>query len=405
MTTVEDIPFWSAEFKRSSYETYAQMRAEGPIREVNLPNAQRGVWLITRYDDVLNVLKDPRFVKDWRNAMSQEEREQTVKIPESVQLLSQHMLGFDPPQHTRLRALVSKAFTPRYIERLRPRVQQIADELIDTLEGRGEIDLIEEFAFPLPITVIAEMLGVPVEDRAQFRVWSDVIVSGVPSKDRMQRLEEVTDAFTAYLRRLFAERRANPGDDLISGLLAAEEQGDRLSERELFGMVFLLLIAGHETTVNLIGNGMLALLTHPDQLELLRSRPELAETAIEEFLRYDGPVETSTLRYAREDVALGDVLIQRGSSVLVVLGSANRDEQRFAAADDLDITRADNRHVAFGYGIHYCLGAPLARLEGQIAFNTLLRRLPNLRLAVPLEQIAWRPSTLMHSLLTLPVAF
>lgn len=405
MTIVEDIPFWSAAFKRSSHETYARMRAEGPIREVNMPSTERSTWLITRYDDVLNVLKDPRFVKDWRNAMSQEERERTVNVPASVELLSYHMLGFDPPQHTRLRALVSKAFTPRYIERLRPRVQQIADELIDTFQNRSQIDLIEEFAFPLPITVIAEMLGVPVEDRDQFRVWSDTIVSGEPSKDRMQRLEEVTNAFTDYLRHLFAERRASPGEDLISGLLTVEEQGDRLTERELFGMVFLLLIAGHETTVNLIGNGMLALLTHTDQLELLQQRPELIETAIEEFLRYDGPVETSTVRYAREDVALGDVVIPRGSPVLVVLGSANRDEQRFAAADDLDITRADNRHVAFGYGIHYCLGAPLARLEGQIAFQTLLRRLPHLHLAVPLEQITWRPSTLMRSLVTLPVAF
>jgi cytochrome P450 PksS len=404
MSTTIDLPFWSAEFKRSSYESYAHLRAEQPVCQVELPN-RRSVWLVTRYDDVMATLKDPRFIKDWRTALSEEERAKIGPVPESVRLIGEHMLSFDPPRHTRLRALVSKAFTPRYIEQLRPRIQQIADGLIDAVQARGHMDLIDEFAFPLPITVIAEMLGVPAEDRGRFRTWSDAVIAGEPAADRLERLGVLMDEFTDYLRGLFEQRRASPGPDLISGLLAAEEQGDRLSERELFGMVFLLLIAGHETTVNLIGNGMLALLTHPDQLALLRERPELVETAVEEFLRYDGPVETSTMRFATEDVEIGGALIPRGSSVLVVLGSANRDGQRFGCPHQLDITRADNRHVAFGYGIHYCLGAPLARLEGQVAFATLLRRLPGLRLAAPLEELAWRPSMIVRGLRGLPVEF
>ena len=404
MSTAIDLPFWSAEFKRRAHEAYAQVRIEQPVCRVETPTG-RSIWLVTRYDDVMAVLKDPRFIKDWHVGMTEEDRTKIGPVPAAFELLTEHMLNLDPPRHTRLRALVSKTFTPRYIEQLHPRIQQIADELIDAVQARGQMDLIEEFAFPLPLTVITEMLGIPVEDQARFRAWTDAIVGGEPTPDRYRRMEVPLNEFTGYLGQMLRQRRAAPGADLVSGLIAAEERGDRLSERELFGMVFLLLVAGHETTVNLIGNGMLALLTHPDQLALLKARPELVETAVEELLRFDGPLETSTMRYAAEDAVVGGVAIPRGSSVLVVLASANRDEQRFGFPHQLDIARADNRHVAFGHGIHHCLGAPLARLEGQVAFGTLLRRLPNLRLAVPPEALSWHPGSLIRSLRALPVEF
>ena len=327
-------------------------------------------------------------------------------IPDVMKPLSRNMLDTDPPDHERLRALVSKAFTPRLIERMRPRVRAIADELLDAVQDKGEMDLIDDYAFPLPITVIAELLGVSAEDRNKFREWSNAAVSGDTTQEYVERiLLPHMQAFTGYLREMFDEKRRNPRDDLISALVQAEEAGDKLGEDELLGMVFLLLIAGHETTVNLIGNGVLALLTHPDQLRRLREDPALIKPAIEELLRYDGPVETSTERFAREDVQIGDIIVQRGEMVLVVLASADHDPERFEDPDDLDITRADNKHLAFGKGIHFCLGAPLARMEGQIAINTLLRRMPDLRLKDPPEFLIWRPGLLLRGLKGLPVEF
>jgi cytochrome P450 len=392
-------------FKADPYPTYTRLRSSAPVYRAALPDG-RGVWLITRYEDVLAVLKDQRFVKDWRGALTPEQLAQVPPIPEVMKPLSQNMLDTDPPDHERLRALVSKAFTPRLIERLRPRVQAISDGLLDAVQDRGEMDLIDDYAFPLPITVIAELLGVPAEDRNNFREWSDAAVSGNASQEYMEEiLIPHMQAFTDYLRALFEEKRANPGDDLVSGLVRAEEAGDRLSEDELLGMVFLLLVAGHETTVNLIGNGVLALLQHPDQLRKLKEDPSLIKPAIEELLRYDGPVETSTERFAREDVEIGDQVIPRGEMVLVVLAAADHDPERFSGPDELDITRTDNRHLAFGKGIHHCLGAPLARMEGQIAISTLLRRMPNLRLKGSPESLSWRPGMILRGLRGLPVEF
>lgn len=392
-------------FKADPYPTYARLRSSAPVYRAALPDG-RGVWLITRYEDVLAVLKDHRFVKDWRGALTPEQLAQVPPIPEVMKPLSQNMLDTDPPDHERLRALVSKAFTPRLIERLRPRVQAISDGLLDAVQDRGEMDLIDDYAFPLPITVIAELLGVPAEDRNNFREWSDAAVSGNASQEYMEEiLIPHMQAFTDYLRALFEEKRANPGDDLVSALVRAEEAGDRLSEDELLGMVFLLLVAGHETTVNLIGNGALALLQHPDQLRKLKEDPSLIKPAIEELLRYDGPVETSTERFAREDVEIGGQVIPRGEMVLVVLAAADHDPQRFSDPDELDITRTDNRHLAFGKGIHHCLGAPLARMEGQIAISTLLRRMPNLRLKGSPESLSWRTGMILRGLRGLPVEF
>jgi cytochrome P450 len=392
-------------FKANPYPTYAELRSTAPVHRVELPDGL-GIWLITRYDDVLAVLKDERFVKDWRKALTPEQLAQVPPIPPVMEALSRNMLDMDPPDHQRLRSLVSKAFTPRLIERLRPRVQAIADGLLDAVQDRGEMDLIDDYAFPLPITVIAELLGVPAEDRDSFREWSDAAVSGNTTQEHLDKvLIPHMQAFTDYLHALFEEKRKNPKDDLVSALLRAEEAGDKLSEDELLGMVFLLLVAGHETTVNLIGNGVLALLQHPDQLQKLKDDPSLIKPAVEELLRYDGPVETSTERFAREDVRIGETVIPRGEMVLVVLAAADHDPERFADPDELDITRVDNRHLAFGKGIHHCLGAPLARMEGQIAISTLLARMPDLRLKGSPESLSWRPGLTLRGLRGLPLEF
>jgi cytochrome P450 len=293
------------------------------------------------------------------------------------------MLVSDPPDHTRLRTLVQKAFTPRMVDHLRPRIQSVVDELLDkALEGGGEFDLIEHLAYPLPVIVIAELLGVPAEDRATFHDWSAALAASLDplvTSEMMDRAWVSRDALHAYLRGIISERRRNPRGDLISALVAVEEQGDTLSEPELVVMCTLLLIAGHETTVNLIGNGMQALLRHPDQLTRLRERPALITPAIEELLRFDPPVQM-TGRMLLEDVQLGGKTIPAGEFVLPLLGAANRDPNQFSNPDQLDISRNPNPHVAFGRGIHFCLGAPLARVEGQIVIGSLIRRCPNLRL-------------------------
>ncbi len=399
------VDLFDPEFKANPYPAYAQLRSDAPVHRVALPNGQ-GMWLVTRYEDVSAVLRDERFVKDWRNAMTPEQLAQMPPIPEVMRPLSKNMLDTDPPDHERLRALVSKAFTPRLIERMRPRVQAIADALLDAVWDKGEMDLIDDYAFPLPIIVIAELLGVPAEDRNEFREWSDAAVSGDATQEYVEKiLLPHMQAFTGYLRAMFEEKRENPKDDLISALVRAEEAGVKLSEDELLAMVFLLLVAGHETTVNLIGNGVLALLRHPDQLQKLKDDPSLIKPAIEELLRYDGPVETSTERFAREDVRIGGTVISKGEMVTVVIASADHDPERFPDPDALDITRADNKHLAFGKGIHFCLGAPLARMEGQIAIGTLLRRMPELRLADPPGSLTWRPGLVLRGLKGLPVEF
>src|SRR5262249_53469164 len=274
--------------------------------------------------------------------------------------LRRNMLHLDPPDHTRLRALVSKAFTPRLIEQMRDRIQRITDDLLGAALARGRMDLIRDYALPLPTTIIAEMLGVPVQDRHHFHRWSNAIVSAASSTWGLVKAVPNAWALMRYIRMTVRKRRAQPRDDLVSALARAEEAGDTLSEEELLGMVFLLLVAGHETTVNLIGNGTLALLDHPGEMEKLRADPGLIRPAVEELLRYTSPVELATERYARADVTVAGVTIPRGEMVLAVLASANRDERQFANPDALDVTREPNRHLAFGLGTHFCLGAPLA---------------------------------------------
>ena len=314
------------------------------------------------------------------------------------------MLDLDPPDHTRLRALVHRAFTPSLIGQMRDRIQALADELLDGVARKGKMDLINDYALPLPMIIITEILGVPTSDRNKFHKWSQVLVS-LSSPNVTLRVIPSVWMFIRYLRRFLRNRRRDLRDDLTSALIRAEEAGDKLSEDELLAMVFLLLIAGHETTVNLIGTGMLALLEHPDQMDKLRQNPSMIKTAVEELLRYASPVFMSTERHAREDLNIQGVTIPRGGMTLGVIGSANRDETVFENADVLDIAREPNKHLSFGQGIHFCVGAPLARLEAQIAINTLLRRMPDLHLSVTPNVLRWRPSIFLRGLEKLPAAF
>jgi cytochrome P450 PksS len=350
-------------------------------------------------------LKDERFAKDKRNALTPEQAARQPWVPAMFKPLERNMLDLDAPDHTRLRALVHKAFTPRRIEQMEERIQKLAEELLEIVQGRGKMDLIRDYALPIPTTIIAEMLGVPVADRHRFQRWSRTIVASNPSGWGMLKAIPNAMAFVRYIRKLIETRRADPQDDLISALVQAEESGDQLSEDELLAMIFILLVAGHETTVNLIGNGMLALLEHPDQLEKLRDDPGLIQLAVEELLRYASPVETATERYAREDVTIAGVTIPRGAMVFAVIASANRDDRQFESPDSLDIARQPNRHLAFGQGAHYCVGAPLARLEGQIAIHTLLRRCKDVRLAAPPASLRWRRGLTLRGLEALGVVW
>ncbi|QKG85017.1 cytochrome P450 [Kroppenstedtia pulmonis] len=401
---VSTISLFSPDFKEKSHHFYAELRRHDPVHPIRMPSGQRG-WMITRYDDAVSVLKDNRFVKNVRSVMEPQEVKRLFPAMEELDLLINHMLGLDPPDHTRLRTLVHKAFTPRMIQELEGRINEIADDLLNRVQNRGRMDLIEDFAFPLPIIVISEMLGIPIEDREKFRDWSNQFLGATNQPEKMAEISPDLKDFMNYLRGLFNQRRNHPREDLISGLVHVKEAGEQLSEAELFAMVFLLIIAGHETTVNLIGNGTLALLEYPEQMEKLKKHPEYYPSAVEELLRYYSPVELATNRWASEDVTLYDKRISQGDLMIVVLASANRDEEQFTDPDRLDITRKNNRHIAFGMGIHYCLGAPLARLEGKIAFETLLRRMPDLRLNTDSEKLEWRYSYLMRGLKSLPVSW
>ena len=386
------------EFLADPYPTYHRLRTEDPVHHSPL-----GFWVLTRYEDVSSVLRDPRFIKEPLAALVAARF--GAEVPRGVGL---SMLDRDPPDHTRLRSLVSKAFTPRVVEGLRPRIQQIVDGLITRAEAAGSIDVIEEFAYPIPVNVICEMLGVPVADHERFKGWSLDIARGLdsiwlpPDSEVPRRSAAARHAISDYFRGLIAERRAAPRGDLLSALIAAEEAGDKLSEEELLATCILLLIAGHETTVNLIGNGVLALLRHPAELSRLRETPGLIASAVEELLRYDGPVQR-TARVAGADAIIGGRTIPRGDMVMPFIGAADRDPAQFPEPDRLDLSRSDNRHIAFGWGIHFCLGAPLARVEGQIAIDALVRRLPGLELVN--EEPEYRQSLTLRGLKTLPVKF
>ena len=387
------------DYYQNPHAYFTRMRDEGPATRVMMPYGGPA-WLITRYADVRAALADPRLHKDWAGKLTSPDW-----APDEVTaFLNMHLLNTDPPDHTRLRKLVSKAFTARRVAALRPRIEAIAVTLLDPLGERlaaGEtVDLIEGFAFPLPVTVICELLGVPVKDQDQFREWSHAIVADGAGQETLRAAGE---GMFRYFSKLVAEKRARPADDLVSALIDARDSGDSLNERELMSMLWLLLVAGHETTANLIASGMLALLTSPAQLARLRSVPSLLPGAVDELLRYVNPLNHATERFTLEPVEIGGVTIPAREWVLCVTASANRDPERFPDADRLDVDRDAGGHVAFGHGIHFCLGAPLARIEGEVAFGALLSRFPSLSLAASPASLRWRKSSLIHGLETLPV--
>ncbi len=385
-------------FVADPYPMYQRLQADDPVHHSPL-----GFWVLTRYADVIASLRDPRLIKEPIAAFVAARF--GMQMPPGLGL---SMLDRDPPDHTRLRGLVSKAFTPKALERLRPDIQRIVNGLLDAVDGHGEMDLIDEFAYPLPVNVICDMLGVPVKDHERFKQWGLDIARGLdaimlpPESEVAQRSMAGRRALAAYFRELIAQRRASPRDDMLSALIAAEEAGDKLNEDELLATCILLLVAGHETTVNLIGNGTLALLRHPAELRRLRDDPRIIGTAVEELLRFDGPVQR-TARIPSEDIVIGGRTIPKGEMVMPFLGAADRDSAQFPDPQRLDLTRADNRHIAFGMGVHFCLGAPLARMEGQIAINTLLQRLPKLALAT--DKPEFRQSLTLRGLQSLPVSF
>jgi cytochrome P450 len=395
-STVEEPIRLGEELAQDPHGLYRRLRSEHPVCPVILPNGWPG-WVVTSYEDVRLLLADPRVSKDVTRA---------VKLfplgtaGGYASEMATHMLDTDPPEHTWLRRLVGKVFTGRAVDRLRPRIEQATNDLLDAFPAGETIDLLEAFTLPLPITVICELIGVPAADRQNFRGWTLPFVTMVSNEEKAT----ANRLLAAYLTQLIESKKANSASDLLSELIhASDEDGRQLSSSETLSMAFLLLVAGFETTVNLIANGVLALLGHPGQLALLRSDPSLLPSAIEEILRFDGPVNLATVRFTTEAVQAGQAEIPADQLVHLALLAANRDGRRFPDPDRFDITRPSGGHMAFGYGIHHCVGAPLARLEGQIAIGALLRRFPDVTLDADPGTLRWRSSTLMHGLESLPV--
>ncbi|HHQ2456580.1 cytochrome P450 family protein [Bacillus cereus group sp. MYBK245-2] len=402
--SIEDgINLASAQFKEDAYEIYKESRKKQPILFVNQVEIGKE-WLITRYEDALPLLKDNRLKKDWKNVFSQDTKNMYLSVDNSDHLTT-HMLNSDPPNHSRLRSLVQKAFTPKMIAQLDGRIQRIADDLISDIERKGTLNLVDDYSFPLPIIVISEMLGIPKEDQAKFRIWSHAVIATPETPEEIKETEKQLSEFITYLQYLVDVKRKEPKEDLVSALILAESEGHKLSARELYSMIMLLIVAGHETTVNLITNTVLALLENPNQLQLLKDNPKLIDSAIEEGLRYYSPVEVTTARWAAEPFQIHHQTIQKGDMVIIALASANRDETVFENPEIFDITRENNRHIAFGHGSHFCLGAPLARLEAKIAITTLFNRMPELQIKGDRKDIKWQGNYLMRSLEELPLTF
>jgi cytochrome P450 len=379
----------SEAFFQDPYPLYRQLRDEAPVCRVELPDGAPA-WLVTRYADVRALLADLRLSVDKNNGNGSW---RGFSLPPA---LDANLLNMDPPDHTRIRKLVSQAFTPRRVEGLRPRIQQTADALLDDMAGRNEADLVRDYAGPLPVAVISDLLGVPDADRHQFRSWTDTMVSP-PQQDRRAAARAV-GAIHAYLEKLLADKRAEPADDLLSALIAARDGGDRLTEDELTSLAFLLLFAGYENTVHAIGTGLLTLVRQ----SALPLDPAQLSSTIEELLRYEPPAPVVLRRFPTEDIEIAGVVVPRGETVLLVVGAANRDPEAFPAPDEVRPGRPAG-HLTFGHGVHYCLAAPLARIELEVAIGTVVRRFPGLRLAVPADELRWRPSYRTRGLVALPV--
>jgi len=376
------------------FPLYRRLRAAGPVHRVTLPNG-RSVWLVTRYEEARAALADPRLSLDKRNAAAGSWS--GFGLPPA---LDANLLNLDPPDHTRIRRVIATAFTPRRVESLRGRVQSTVDDCLDRLAGQGRAELVAELALPLALTTMCDLIGVAAEDRRDFRTWTAVLAAqetGQPAD-----LAAAVGNIYRYFADLIAHKRAEPADDLMSALVAARDDEDRLSEDELISAAWLTTFAGNENTIRGIVNGILALLTNPQALAHLRADPQALPAAVEELMRYDGPAQLGIRRFALQDLTIGDVTVRAGDAVMVAIACANRDERRFADPDTLDPTRTDNQHLAFGNGIHYCFGAPLARLEAEVAIGTLLRRFPDLALAVPEAELRWQLSIRSRDLIELP---
>ena len=385
-------------FRNDPYPTYARLQEQdAPFWSAQGGTVTDGMWMFTRYEDVSAILKDPRVSKDLSRILP----------PERLTPLEQSLLFKDPPDHTRLRGLTGQAFTPAHIRELEPRIVRIVETLLARAQQDGGMDFIADFALPLPVIVIAELLGVPQEDQDKFRAWSHLVVRGVDSmqasEEDLRRQEEAVMSLAAYFAALIGKRRQEPQNDVLSALISARDTQDKLTEDELLGTCILLLIAGHETTINLLGNGLYTLLRHPEQFARLKREPELMVSAIEEMLRFESPVQRATFRYTCAPFTVRGADFLPGQQVSAVLGAANRDPRQFPDPDRFDIARDPNRHLAFGFGIHFCLGAFLARMEARVGFSRLLAARPDIRLAPTVPQ--WQENTIFRGLKALPVGF
>lgn len=393
------------EFYRNPYPVYHDLRANDPVHWSDI----MGSWVLTRYDDVVATMRDPRrFSNAGRHALSLDRLPAHVR-KKAKPIYDHYAVGLihtDPPDHTRMRALINKVFTVRAMESLRPRVQKIVDDLLDAAASSGEMDIMAALAYPLPVAIISQILGIPEEDNEKFAYWNEGVneltASGRTTESNIERGLPIYKHLRAYLRELIEKRRRDPQDDLLSALVMVEEEGDRLSEEELITNYQTLITAGFETTMNLIGTGLLTLMRHPDELTRLQADPSLTESAVEELLRFEAPFQRNW-RVAAQVVELGGKRIERGQLVAQMLGAANRDPEVFPEPDRFDITRDSGRHIAFGYGIHFCIGAPLARIEADVAFRTLLRRFPALKLKQ--ENADWREEIVFRGLNSLMVEF
>jgi len=404
-STGQALTAWGNYDRDDPFPVFAEVRRLGPVHAVTLADGH-AAWLVVGYDAARSLLNDPRLSKDMQAAFASSSAVLAEGLPGPD--FARHMLAVDPPDHTRLRRLVSAAFSVRRVEGLRPRVQAIVDELLDGIADQGadsRVDLVAAFAFPLPFTVICELLGVADDDRTTLGREFKVLLAPAPTPDDHARAKAASDAVIGTLRGLVEAKQRVPGDDLVSALIAARDGEERLDQQELLSTIFQLVVAGHDTTTSLIGNSVVALLRHPEQLAALRSDPDRIPAAVEELLRYDAPVPHSTFRYAVAPVEIEGVTIPAGAQVIISLAAANRDPDRFPDAEALELDRTDQRHLAFGHGIHFCLGAALARMEGRLALGSLLRRFPELRLAVRPDELHWNhgDGLVLRGLSELPV--
>lgn len=391
----------SKAFADNKYAYYRWLREEAPVHRGKLSVIT--VYMLSRYDDCVRLLKDPRFVRNRTTATGGKRLPFPFPVPKSIDLIAQNMIVEDEPNHRRLRNLVHKAFTPRALERLEGRIDRLTHDLLDRAEPQGKVELMQAYSLPIPVTVIGEMVGVSDQDIPKLRNSIKAVTEGFSGWTVFRTFAWDLPGAVRFVRDMIARKRADPQDDILTGLIQAEEEGEKLSEDELVSMVFLLIFAGYETTVHLITNGVVTLLEHPEQLQRLRANPQLMESAVEEILRYRSPVQGTKMNYATEDVTLHGVTIPRGSAVVPLLGAANHDPAVFADPETFDIARSPNKHLGFGQGIHYCLGAPLARIETRIALKNLLERNPNLQLAVDPGELKLQYMPLWHRYASVPV--